>query len=145
MKHFPYIERAKVSETAIKGRFMYLDRRGRTAASTDDDASDKPLGVYYYDNEVASTVSRGWVQYYGYNYSLPIYLEIASTVTRDTILTSTADNYGIPASRDGEVVTGYARAVSGGVADDFIHVLVQYNSLHTNHAFSSGFDYGHFK
>ena len=141
MNYFPPIQQAQVNVEAVKGRFMFLDRNGKTANSTDAGASDKPLGIYYYDNEVASSVSIGWVKYYGYNWSLPVYLEMASACSVDDVISFTADGRGVPASNDGIERTGYARAVESCEAGDLVHVLVQWVNQTIPHSYSNGYDW----
>lgn len=132
---------AKINKTVVKGRFIFLDRHGRTADATDSGASSRPLGVVYYDAEVGSTVNRGYTKYYGYNYPGSIYLELASACSVNDVLQSTDDGRAYPAQRTNDTLYGYARATESGEEGDIIHVLVQYSNEPVVHAFSTGFDY----
>jgi len=145
MNYFHIIPEARINKPAILGRFMFLDRYGKTAVKGDTGASDKPLGVYYLEGELASSISYGQAKYYQYGYPNPIYLELTSGVTQGGYIDSDDDGKGIPANRDGDTLEGYAMATENGEDGEIIHVLVQYVKKPVKHAFSSAFNYYHFK
>ena len=136
------LSEAKVRDAIVRGRFVFLDRHGKTS---DTNESTRPLGVYYYDCDLGSAVNRGWVQYADFNYSQPVYLELASGVDFDQVITYQSDGKGIPALRGEDSITGYALATEEGDAGDLIHVLVALISKPITHAFSNGLDYYNFQ
>jgi hypothetical protein len=110
--YFPPLSEAKIKEPVVRGRFVFLDRKGET-----DTPQATPVGISYYTQ--IPTSDCGYAQYHTMACPNPVQLELAEAVNIGIHLTYDSLGRGVYACLN----PAYAIARQGGVAGDYISVL----------------------
>ncbi len=127
-QYFTPLNLVQIGSAITRDRFVFVDDNGLTTAPN----GKTPLGIYYHTNNPITPC--GYAQYYNLGQTIPVWLEIGSTVITGNFLGCDSIGRGVPN------IPAYAIAQQSGNAGDYIRVIMGNYSIYG--PFSKGFSLG---